>query len=56
MLPLHNIKNDKLIKQPNDVINQTKEYFYENDPIKLCFFNYCQLTDKSHDQIKNFNS
>jgi P4 family phage/plasmid primase-like protien len=45
-------KNDVNIKQPVDVINQTNEYFNDNDPVKLWLTNNCIITDKQSDQIK----
>jgi len=45
-------KYDNIIKQPMEVINLTKEYFDDNDPVKLFFSNYCIITTNQSDQIK----
>jgi hypothetical protein len=44
-------KNNNIIKQPIDVVNQIKEYFDENDPVKLWLHSYYDITDDSNDRI-----
>ena len=46
-------KYDNIIKQPINVINQTKEYFDENDPIKIWLHSYYDLTDNDKDRISS---
>jgi len=43
---------DKKLVQPEEVENQTKEYFDENDPVKGWLANSCEITDNDKDQIK----
>jgi len=42
----------KIVIQPDDVKNQTKEYFDENDPVKGWIANFIDITDNDKDQIK----
>jgi P4 family phage/plasmid primase-like protien len=49
----YNHKFDNIIKQPIDVINQTKEYFDENDPVKLWLNSYYEFTDSDKDRISS---
>ena len=46
-------KNNNIIKQPLDVINQTKEYFDDNDPVKLWLNSYYELTNSDKDRISS---
>ncbi len=46
-----NLKN-KILIQPLDVENQTKEYFDDNDPVKNWLVNNYEFTQNSSDQIK----
>ena len=43
---------DKQLIQPDDVENETKEYFDENDPVKSWLNNCCQITDNDKYRIK----
>ena len=45
-------KFDNIIKQPIDVVNQTNEYFDDNDPVKLFLSSQCIITTNQSDQIK----
>jgi P4 family phage/plasmid primase-like protien len=45
-------KNDRIIYQPLSVINHTKEYFDDNDPVKLWLSNYCEITNNPSHIIK----
>lgn len=42
----------KIVIQPDDVKNETKEYFDENDPVKGWIAMFIDITENDKDQIK----